>query len=304
MMKFRSFRYYLKEAITNLFRNGVMSTVSVLTVASCIFMFVLMFSLAVNIDFMLHQLSNTLGFVVVISDDATTAEKEALYAQIIDAPHVSDLRYIPADEGLRNFMESLGADDGLFEGLGLHGSNPLPHIFEVRVGDPRYMEMVVRNIVAIGGETVDEINEQSELVNGLITFNRGVRIASVAVVAVFVSISVIIIINTIKLTVNNRKTEIGIMKYVGATDWFVRWPFIIEGILIGIIGALAADIIFSYSYTAFINSDFRFFEILGEFAAFRPSSEMLPLVSIVALPTGVAIGAVASLLSVRKYLKV
>jgi len=303
-MKFRSFRYYLKEAVTNLFRNSVMSTVSVLTVASCIFMFVLMFAIALNIDFMLQQLSNTLGFVVVIDDGATASEIESLYIEIMNTAHVSDVRFISADEGLRDFMEALGADEGLFDGLGLHGTNPLPHIFEVRVNDPRYMEIVVRTIVQVGGDTVEEVNEQSELVNTLITVNRGVRIASVVIVFVFVTISVIIIINTIKLTVNNRKTEIGIMKYVGATDWFVRWPFVIEGILIGVIGALAADIIFSYSYSAFINSDFRFFEILGEFAAFRPSSEMLPLISIAAIPMGIAIGAVASILSVRRYLKV
>jgi cell division transport system permease protein len=166
------------------------------------------------------------------------------------------------------------------------------------------MEAVVRNITNVGGDTVYEIRERSEIVNALIRFNQYVRLASVVIVALFVSISVIIIINTIKLTVNNRKTEIGIMKYVGATDWFIRWPFIIEGILIGIVGALAADAIFSYAYTSLINSDANMLRMLGDFAVFRPSSEMLPLTSLIAIPMGIAVGAVASVMSVRKYLKV
>ena len=302
MMKFRSFRYYLKESITNLFRNGVMSIVSVLTVTCCILMFVLMFALAVNIDFMLHQLSTTLGFTVVVSDNATSADKEFLYSHIQNTEHVAGIRFVSADEGLMDFIESLGDDGDAF--LDLVGSNPLPHIFEVQVDDPRYMEMVVRNIVSAGGEAIDEVMQQTATVNALITFNRGVRIASVVIVAIFISISVIIIINTIKLTVNNRKTEIGIMKYVGATDWFIRWPFIIEGILIGLIGAIIATVVFAYSYTAIITSDAPIFSILGEFTIFRPAYEMLPLTSVAAIPMGIAIGATASILSVRRYLKV
>ena len=301
-MKFRSFRYYLKESITNLFRNSVMSIVSVLTVTCCILMFVLMFAIAVNVDFMLHQLSSTLGFNIVVSDDATAAEKDTLYTHIQNTEHVAGVRFISADEGLMDFIESLGDDGDTF--LDLVDSNPLPHKFEIHVDDPRYMEIVVRNIVNIGGDTVEQVVQQTPTVNALIAFNRAVRIASVVIVAVFISISIVIIINTIKLTVNNRQTEIGIMKYVGATDWFIRWPFIIEGILIGIIGALIATVAFSYVYTLILNADAAIFDIIGELVLLRPAYEMLPLTSFAAIPMGIAIGATASIVSVRRYLKV
>ena len=297
-MKPRTIRYYFREGFRSLIANRLMSIASIFAVSSSLFIVTVFYVIGANVEFFIHQLEGTIGIVAIIEDDTTPADHERIANQIIGIHHVENARFVSRSEALENMREWFGDDAGLLDGL--EYDNPLRDSFEIDLVDIAFQEDVARVVENFDG--VYRVRRDSDIQGALTTMNNVVQIIIAGLLIVLGIISITIIINTIRITVNSRQTEINIMKYVGATDWFIRWPFIIEGILIGLIGgavpATLAWVGYGYLYSLVATiPELQFLQLL-------PHDHMLAYVFPFNLIVGTVIGFIGSGVSVRRHLKV
>lgn len=302
-MRLRSLSYYTREAFISLFRNRLMALASIMTVMSCIFILSFSYCLAANIDYILEQLESSLNLSVHLNDDMPAASVPTLAGMIEKLPNVKSVKYISAEEALESFRGSLGPDDQhLLDGF--DEDNPLPRTFVVSLDDTKNQQAVVTELEKLKQYGVGEIQYDQQIINVITSLNTGIRIVSIVIIAALIAISVVIIMNTIKITVNSRRTEIVIMKYIGATDWFIRWPFIIEGILIGVIGALIPVALCWLGYTGAVQAVYENLRVLENLVDFRTSASIFLVLLPMGLAIGTVIGSAGSVWSLRKHLNV
>ena len=297
-MRPRTIRYYFREGFRSLIANRLMSIASIFAVSSSLFIVTVFYVIGANVEYFIHQLEGTIGIVAIIEDNTTEADHERIEGQIRGIHLVEDARFVSRDEALENMRAWFGDDAGLLDGL--EYDNPLRHSFEIDLYDIAFQEDVARIVENFDG--VYRVRRASDIQSALTTMNNVVQLIIAGLLVVLGIISITIIINTIRITVNSRQTEINIMKYVGATDWFIRWPFIIEGMLIGLIGgavpATLAWVGYGYVYTIIGNiPELQFLQLL-------PHEHMLAYVFPFNLIIGTVIGFIGSGVSVRRHLKV
>ena len=300
-MKIRNFKYILGESLKSMIRNRLMSLASIVTVASCTLIFAISYSIIVNINQVLTGVERSLSIVVFIEDEATQEQVDELEGQIRGLDHVTGLRFISAEEAMDNLAFSL--PEGILYGLG--GSSILPRSFEIDIDSLYNQELVTAQLNQLNN--IENIVQDQDMVDVFMTINRGVSVVGIIIILFLASISTVIIINTIKITVAARENEINIMKYVGATDGFIRWPFLMEGILIGIFGAVLAMIISYFIYFGVVNATTsgitaEFLEMMA-FEVAEVGAVFMVLVP-VSILMGVVIGTIGSVTSIRKYLRV
>ncbi len=300
-MRFSTIAYYFKEAINSLIRNRLMSLASTATVIACIFMMSFSFCIAANLDYMLTQVSSTIAFPVYLKDDLDPVKAFELLDKVKAIPNVKNVVYISSDDALDNLIKDWGEDAVALEGL--RAKNPLPRSFEIEVSDPKQQAFVVQEIEKLKEEGIEEIKLDQDITNIIITLNNSVRVVSLIVIGILIVISVVIIMNTVKITVNSRKTEINIMKYVGATDWFIRWPFVIEGVLIGIVGSIIPILFCMFTYNEAVNYATSVLPI-NNFVLFRTDMEIFSFLAPFAIGMGIFMGTLGSVWSLRRHLKV
>ena len=297
-MKFRSFSYFIEEAAKNIIRNSLMSVTSVITVSACVFMLVLLYCVVINVDFALKNMEGSIGVIKVIIDkEADNEHVLMLYDEIRALPHVENVSFLSSEDVFEKQKEQLG---DILNGL---PSDIFRKRFEVEVDSSRYQSIVMSGLERVSEEIggVYSINQLQEVVDILNTISNIVRIVCAVIIVLLLALAMVIITNTIKLAVNNRKTEISIMKYVGATDWFIRWPFFLEGAFIGVLGSVVPIVSFGMFYdplVASINGE------LDALAGLKPAIEIFPVILMISLVFGGLIGVIGSALSIRKYLKV
>lgn len=302
---FGSIKYYISEAFVSLARNSLMSLSSIATVASCIFIVVFSYCVATNLDYILEQLEDSVELSVFIDSSLDVQQVEDIYNKISSIEHVTKVEYISPDEALKSFAQRLGDSTGILEGF--EADNPLRPSFTISLDDPKNQDGVINELDseqmrALGVANV--LHARDEL-NMLMSINNVVRIVSIIIILILGILAVVIITNTIRLTVNSRRNEITIMKYVGATDWFIKWPFVIEGILIGLIGAALPVFIFWASYGKIIDTlynSYEFFRTLD--FKFRTGLEIFPALVPIGIVLGSLIGTIGSITSMRKHLDV
>ena len=303
-MKFNKVRYFFAEAFAGVGRNSLMSVSSCLTVACCMLILIFSYTLASNVDYVLAQLENRSGMTAFVDDELDDIQTEELRVRIASIENIGVVTLITREEALE-IMAGREEDAARAAWIrSLEYNNPLPQSFEISLIDGRRHEESLAAIESFLGHGIYLINSDSQTVAALISANNVVRIVSMIVVALLAFLSVVIIVNTIKLTVNARRADINIMKYVGATDWFIKWPFVIEGMLIGLLGAIIPVLMFWLTYDPMIDGARG---ILGEFATlvrFRDGQDLLALLAPVILAMGAAIGIIGSVVSMRKYLRV
>jgi len=301
-MNVRSVIYYLAEAFISLFRNRLMSVASILTVSSCTLIFTVSFCVAANVDYLLEQVENTVGLSVIIENSITADEVNELFLVVQNIEHVSYVGYISSEMALEIYRETFG--EGGYEILeGLEEDNPLPRSFDIKVDNNIYQEQVIAELQRYVGRGFEKVRHESDLINILLTISHSIRMVSAVIILALSLISVIIIMNTIRLTVNMRSMEINIMKYVGATDSFIRAPFIIEGIIIGLIGSAISTAAGAYGYEKAVIAIMNVPAFSG-IASFKTSNELFWFIVPVSVVSGAFIGSVGSILSMRKYLLV
>jgi len=291
--------YTLKETFRNLWRNRWMSLASITSVVATLIILGIIFILVLNINSISQGAKDQFTNIdVYIEEGVPTEEINLMKSDIVSLQGVEEVTYKPKDLALEEYKEQWGEDGYLLEGF---VENPLPNSFVITLTEIEFSDYVVNKIGVMEG--IEEVRYDEDFINKIITVSDYIKVIGLILIVILIAISTFIISNTIKLALNSRRTEISIMKYVGATSWFIRWPFILEGTVLGLVGAvLSAGIIFyTYRYTYnILTSDF--YSLL---AAYLVGVDKIFNDSLVLFITiGSGIGALGSITSIRKHLDV
>ncbi len=295
-MKIRTSEYFIREVFFSLKRNNWMSLASIGTVAVSLFVLGMFLILVMNMNKMASTLESQVEISVYLKEDISKADRRDLESDIRDMQGIEKITFVDKDEALQRFKERLGDQRFLLDALG--DTNPLPDSYEVVVSQPELVKTAAAAISNFSG--VETAKYGQDVVEHLFDITRLIRVFGLLLMALLAAATLFIISNTIRLTVFARRKEIAIMKYVGATDWFIRWPFMIEGMVLGFFGGILATITLRLAYTAMtakIYSTLAFFPLL-------PVYPFLNYVSIVLLLSGMVIGALGSTISLKRFLKV
>ncbi len=298
-MKISTLFYTIKQGIINIFRNKWFSLASIATIGACLFLFGLFYCVVANFQNIVKTAEEGVS-VTVFFDEGITTERIQEIGDLIDKrPEVAKKVYISADEAWESFkVEYLGEyADGFTE-------NPLADSssYEIYMSDVSMQPALVSYLESIEG--VRTVNRSEVTASTLTGVNALVAYVSVGIIAILLAVSVFLISNTVTIGISVRKEEISIMKYIGATDFFVRSPFVIEGMLIGAIGALIPDAIIYFLYNSvliFIRNEFT---SLNELLVFLSMDQIFHILLPLSFGIGVGIGFLGSITTVRKHLRV
>ena len=298
-MKHSIFGYLLGEGFRNVFHNKKSSGASLAIMCATMLIFGLFFMIIENLNNAVETLETQQGIQVFIQKTATDAQMEQIGEQIQALDGVNKVTFVSKEDALNQTKEKLKDKQALIAGW--DESNPFKASYLVTLTDLKLSSQVQDEIKKI--DNIDSIQSRDETINGLVAIANGVRIVSAVILTLLVLISIFIIGNTIKLTVHARRKEISIMKYVGATDSFIRWPFVIEGIIIGIVAALLSILVLGIAYSLITNAAAN--SIISTMGIKLLSfTDMTTLLVIVYMVLGIGIGALGSSISMRKYLQV
>lgn len=295
-MRIRTGEYFIREAISSLRHNSLMSLASVSTVALSLLILGMFLIMVLNLNNMASALESQVQISVYLQDNLGDREIKEVGTRITKLPGVTQVIFVSKEEALVRFKQRLGEQQGILTALG--DTNPLPNAFEVKVDSPDKVKPVAEAVSQFKG--VENAKFGREVVEHLFALTHMVRIFGVILIVFLALAALFIISNTIRITVFARRKEIGIMKYVGATDSFIRWPFLIEGMILGFGGAFIAVMLLTKSYALFTE---KVYESLA-FLPLIPKYPFLTNISIVLLIIGTAIGALGSTISLRRFMRV
>ena len=295
-MKIRTMEYFIREAFVSLRRNGLMSFASVSTVALSLLILGMFLVMVLNLSHMASALESQVEISVYLEDGLNDLEIRETGTRITKIPGVSQVLFVSKDEALERFKQRLGDQQGMLSALG--DSNPLPDAFEVKVDKPEQVKPAAQAIAKLKG--VENAKFGQEVVEQVFNLARMIRVLGVILIVFLALAALFIISNTIRITVFARRKEIGIMKYVGATDWFIRWPFLIEGMILGFGGALVAVLLLSQTYGALVSQIYQSLAFLPVI----PQYPFITHISLFLLVVGAVIGALGSTISLKKFMKV
>lgn len=295
-MKLRTGEYFIQEVFRSLRRNNWMSFASVGTVAVSLFVLGVFLLLVMNMNRLASMLESEVQISVYLEDGIKAGDRRDLQQDIANTQGIETVKFVSREEAKQRLSERLGDQKYLLDALG--DKNPLPDSFEVTVIHPDMVETAANAIARMDG--VESAKYGQDVVRHLFDITRLIRIFGLVLMLLLAGATLFIISNTIRLTVFARRKEIAIMKYVGATDWFIRWPFLMEGMVLGFIGGLLAAIALRSFYAAMaakIYSTLAFFPLL-------PQYPFMNYVTVVILFSGMVIGAIGSTISLKRFLKV
>ena len=298
-MKHSIIGYLLREGFRNVFHNKKSSGASLAIMCATMLIFGIFFMIIENINSAVKTIELQQGMQVFIQKEATDEQISQVGEQIKAINGVNTIKFVSKEDALNYNREKLG-NPALF--VGYDEENPFKASYLVTLTDLKLSSEVQENIYKL--DNIASITSQDNTINNLVKIANGIKIVSIVVLSLLVIISIFIIANTIKLTVHARRKEISIMKYVGATDNFIRWPFIIEGIIIGIIAAIISLAVLGVAYNIIISklADSPVLAKIG--MSLLSFADISTLLVIVYLVLGIGIGALGSTISMRKYLKV
>jgi len=243
-MKIRSSKYFIKEGIINLWRNRMMSLASIGSVAATLIILGMVFILILNINNMAQGAKEQFDSIkVYLRDDISQEDIAAIGDYLKKIEGVEEVKFESKEEALAIMKERWGEHGYLLEGL---ESNPLPNSYIVFLQDVQYSNQVAKEIGKL--DNIEEVKYYKDLIEKLIGITNFIKIVGLIIITILIIISIFIIGNTIKLTVAARRREISIMKYIGATNWFIRWPFFVEGTFLGLLGSAIGTVIIYFSY--------------------------------------------------------
>lgn len=297
-MKFRTFTRHLREGTKNIFRNGWMTVASVGAVATTLILVGVFLAIVFNLNAFANNIEDDVELKILV--DLTTSEDDVLELgeKVEQIEGVESVYFSSNDEELDSLMNSMG-DEGAAWGL-FEQDNPLNHAFIVRAENPQDTETIATEVEQF--DHVYEVNFGQDIVDRLFEFNNYARVIGIVLIAALVFTAVFLISNTIKITIMARSTEISIQKLVGATNGFIRWPFFVEGLLLGVFGSILPIVVVLFGYHYIYENlasqiNISFVELLP----FSPFAWQLALIILV---IGATIGVWGSVMSVRKFLKV
>lgn len=298
-MKVKTINYAFKQGFVGLWRNRTMSAASIGSVAASLVVLGVIIILVLNINNLAYLAGKQFDTIeVYLQDNLPSEEIVNLERQISSLQGVKTTEYVSREEALRKMKEDWGEQGYLLENL---ESNPLPNSFVIYLNEIEMADGVVVKLKKLHG--IEEVKYYKAIIEKLLGLAKFVRKIGLSLIVLLTLIAMFIISNTIKLSLNARRQEINIMKYVGATNWFIRWPFIIEGMMLGLIGTAIAltCIYFGYSYI-FNLITARFYVLISAYLLTAEELMTKALITFAVLGSGV--GALGSIVSLRKYLRV
>ena len=295
----KSLAYSFKEGIKQLFRSKVMTLVSLISISAMLLILGLFFFLSVNVNYMSDKIQDEFNTIeVFLEDDMSESAAMSLASELAKLHEIEKVDYISKDQAMEEFREEWGNNGYLLDGL---TENPLPNALRITLADLKGGDIVAELCRTTKG--VEDVRYYQTEVNKILSISSAIQKGALVIIAFLIVVSVVVVSNTVKLTVMAREEEIKIMKYVGATNWFVRGPLLTEGVLMGGISALIA---FGISYVIYgrlcaslSDQTVMLFNMQLVDPAFLMSSLIWIFMSL-----GISIGAFGSLISMRRFLKV
>lgn len=298
-----TFFYCIKEGFKNIKRNLLFSLASAAIISACIFLFCLFFALISNVQYMVRSAETTVGVTVFFDENLTEPDILAIGEQIKARPEVSEADYVSADAAWETFQKEYFKDvEELADGFA--DDNPLADSasYEIYLYNIEDQKPLVNWLNSIEG--IRKVNYSSDTASGLSTLNRVISLVSVVIIGVLLAVAVFLISNTISTAAHMRKDENRIMRLIGATNFMIRAPFVVEGVVIGLFGAAVPLVIVSILYKKIVAYILENFGILNNIIEFVPLEQLLPQMVSVAMILGVGIGFVGSFFTIRKTLRV
>ena len=293
-MKGASLKYLTKEGFRNVWVNRLMSLASVSVLMACLVIIGLGAMIFFNIDALLDTIERQNVVMVYVDKSATDEQTTKIGLDLDLMENISNIEFVPKEDAFEAQKQAMGDDVALLEGL---DENPLPDAYKVTVADLTQFKVTVDGIKKL--DFVDTVRENSDVADKLIGIRKGVTAVIVGMVSLLFIVSLFIISNTIRITMFSRKLEISIMKAVGATNWFIRWPFMIEGMLLGVIAGLVSFGVLVGLYQGMV---YIFSDVL---AIFTPVAfgGYAGYILFAFMAVGIFTGSFGSLISMSKYLK-
>jgi cell division transport system permease protein len=292
-MSLNSLRYVLKETLISLRRNAWMSLASVATVAISLVILGFALTLVYNTTKMAANIESDIEISTFMRTDQTAEQVSQAKAEIEKLPEVRSVDLVTKEKALEQFRATLSSE--LIDNLG--GSNPLPDKLTVKAFKPDQVKLLADKVAQLPG--VDKVQYGQGVVDKIIEFTHWVRWIGISMIGLLGLASIVLISITIKFTVFARRREVQIMKFVGATDWFIRWPFLMEGMVLGLVGAIISTVIVVYGYISlisYLHNHLAFIPVVNDPIFVRNLVLLL-------LGSGALIGSLGSMASLRKFLR-
>ncbi|WP_270388907.1 permease-like cell division protein FtsX [Mediterraneibacter faecis] len=317
-MRISTFGYVGKQGVKNIWRNKMFSLASIATMSACIFLFGLFFSILVNFQYIIKSAEEGVAITVFFNDDATEEQKKEIGEQLESRDDVSEVKYVSADDAWAEFQkEYFGDNPELAEGFKddnpLAGSDNYEVYMKTVKGDNKDLIAKSKSLSATQQDLVKfaqsldgvrQVNKSDVVANTLSSVNMLVAYVSIAIIAILLGVSVFLISNTVTTGITVRKEEIAIMKYIGAKDFVVRSPFVIEGLIIGLFGAVIPLALLYFLYDKAVVYIMEKFSILKNIITFLPVGNVYIYLLPIGLVMGIGIGFLGSYFTVRKHLRV
>lgn len=317
-MRISTFGYVGKQGVKNIWRNKMFSLASIATMSACIFLFGLFFSILVNFQYIIKSAEEGVAITVFFNDDATEEQKKEIGEQLESRDDVSEVKYVSADDAWAEFQkEYFGDNPELAEGFKddnpLAGSDNYEVYMKTVKGDNKDLIAKSKSLSATQQDLVKfaqsldgvrQVNKSDVVANTLSSVNMLVAYVSIAIIAILLGVSIFLISNTVTTGITVRKEEIAIMKYIGAKDFVVRSPFVIEGLIIGLFGAVIPLVLLYFLYDKAVVYIMEKFSILKNIITFLPVGNVYIYLLPIGLAMGIGIGFLGSYFTVRKHLRV
>lgn len=300
-MKTSTLRLFFMDALKSIKRNKTLSTVSSATVAATLFILGILFLILLNVNSGIGNVESQIQVQVYLKNDITIDQQMTILNKITNTNGITSIQFESKDEAFQKFKKQLGdKNKSLVDGL--DPSTTMPNSYIISLSNPSYSSTIVKALENDGTPIsgIDKINDGRELVNKIVSITNTIKWVGIVIFLILIGVSLFLIGNTIKLAVYARRREIGIMKYIGATDWFIRLPFVIEGMILGFVGSVVSTIVVYYVYRIF------YFKFANSFmmSSLISTSYVWTSMSWKFILAGMFIGALGSIISIRKFLEV
>ncbi|MFR3127096.1 MAG: permease-like cell division protein FtsX [Coprococcus sp.] len=302
-MRISTLGYSIKQGVTNIGRNKMFSIASMATMAACIFLFGVFFSIVINFRYIVDKAEEGVAITVLFDADATDEQIKEIGEKLKSRDDVAEVKYISAEQAWEDFQKDYFGEDNADAAAGFEGDNPLidSDNYEVYLKSVETQADLVKYAEGLDG--VRQVNKSDVVADALGNVNVLIAYVSGGIILILLAVSIFLISNTVTMGITIRREEIAIMKYIGAKDFFVRAPFIVEGIFIGLIGAAVPLVALYFAYGKVVNYVLERFKILNNILDFLPVGQVYQILLPVGLILGVGIGFVGSFFTIRKHLK-
>jgi len=303
-MRVSTFFYCLKQGLKNIYRNRTFSLASIGTITACLFLFGVFYCILVNFQDMVKSIETNIGVTVFFQEDITEEKILDLKDVIALREEVESVTYISSEEAWEDFKENYfkDGDPGILSGL--DQDNPLAGMesLTIKLNDTSKQSELVEYLNSL--QEVKKVNASDTIADSFTNFSRLLSYISLGLIVILVAVAIFLISNTVMIGITVRKEEIAIMKYIGATDIFVRGPFLVEGIIIGLVGSAIPVLILRFLYNRVVEFVLTEFSILNNLLTFTDVNVIFRVLIPVSLGIGLGIGFIGSYGTLRKHVRV